>query len=97
MTQLNLCKPYELSIRCRSPSQFRILVEEAGVHPGSYSCDLNFPVPPPPHLRYVEEEDVQEGGCEGKDDEEVPEVHCVKQECRSAVAKAEFENDSMVR
>ena len=92
MTQLNLCKPYELRIRCRSPSQFRILVEEAGVDPSSYSCDLS--VPPPSHLRYVEEGDVQEGDCERKDDAE---VHCVKQECRSAVAKAEFENDSMVR
>ena len=71
----------------RSPSQFEGFLEERGADPSSYSCDFIVA----PHLRYVGEDDVEEGGCAEE------EVHCVMQECRSAVAKAEFENDSLVR
>lgn len=76
----------------RSPSHFRILLEEAGVDPNSSNCDLINHGSVNQHLRYVKEEDVQKAGCADE-----AEVHCVKRECHSAVDQTEFENGSMVR
>ena len=80
----------------RSPYQFRILLEEVGVNLNSYNCDLITSASGgiQQHLRYVEDEDVKNAGCGG---EHNTEIQCVKQECRSAVAQAVFENGSMVR
>ena len=72
----------------RSPAQFRALIEDAGVDAKSYQCDFGVPA----YLRYVEREDVERAGCDAGE-----QIHCFRKECRSAVADAEFEEDSMVR
>ena len=67
-------------------------MNEAAIDLNPYSCDLVNRGSIHQHLRYVNEEDVETGGC----DEEGAEVHCMKKECRAAVDHAEFEKGSLV-